>query len=43
LAALAAGRIDVRSLITAEMPLARGDEALAAAGRPGALKILLRV
>lgn len=42
LAALAAQSIDVRSLITAEMPLALGREALEAAARPGAMKILLR-
>jgi threonine dehydrogenase-like Zn-dependent dehydrogenase len=42
LAALAARGVDVRSLITAELPLARGVEALERASRPGAMKILLR-
>jgi threonine dehydrogenase-like Zn-dependent dehydrogenase len=42
LEALAGGRVDVRSLIAAEMPLARGVEALERAAQPGTLKVLLR-
>ena len=35
-------KIDVRSLLSAEFPLARASRALAEAARPGARKILLR-
>jgi len=42
LAALAAGSVDVRSLISAELPLARGVEALEKAREPGVMKVLLR-
>ena len=39
---LRSGRIDVRSLLSAEFPLAHATRALAEASRPGARKILLR-
>lgn len=39
---LRSGKIDVRSLLSAEFPLARATRALAEASRPGARKILLR-
>lgn len=39
---LAAGLIDPSPLITTELPLSRGVEALAKAAEPGALKVLLR-
>jgi threonine dehydrogenase-like Zn-dependent dehydrogenase len=42
LAALRSGRIEVRSLVDEVRPLSRGVEALESAGRPGALKILLK-
>lgn len=42
LAALGARRIDVRSLIDAVVPLSQGIEALESAGRPGALKVLVK-
>ena len=40
---LARGLVDPRGLIEASYPLARCEEALARAARPGASKILLRV
>ena len=43
LAALASGGVEVRSLIAARLPLARGVEALELAARPGTLKVLLEV
>jgi alcohol dehydrogenase len=42
LAAMAEGRIDPRPLIEARYPLAHAERALAHAGRPGTLKVLLR-
>ncbi|HHH11740.1 MAG TPA: hypothetical protein ENK23_06680 [Sorangium sp.] len=42
LAALNDGRIDTASLIDQVYPLERGVEALAHAGQPGTLKVLLR-
>lgn len=42
LAALRSGAIEVRSLLDEVRPLSRGVEALESAGRPGALKILLK-
>jgi len=42
LAALVARRIDVRALIDAVVPLSQGIEALESAGRPGALKVLVK-
>lgn len=42
LRALADGAVDVRSLVMAEIPLARGVEGLELAARPGATKVLLR-
>ncbi len=39
---LRSGKIDVRSLLSAEFPLAHATRALAEASRPGARKILLR-
>jgi threonine dehydrogenase-like Zn-dependent dehydrogenase len=42
LAALVGGGVDVRSLIAAELPLARGVEALELAAQPGVAKVLLR-
>jgi threonine dehydrogenase-like Zn-dependent dehydrogenase len=41
LAALAAGRVDVRSLVDARYPLAEAIAAFEHAARPGALKVLL--
>jgi threonine dehydrogenase-like Zn-dependent dehydrogenase len=41
LAAMADGSVDPRSLVEARYPLARAEEALAHARRPGALKVLL--
>ncbi|GIW45790.1 MAG: alcohol dehydrogenase [Candidatus Binatia bacterium] len=41
LRALARGDVQVRPLITARFPLSRADQALLAAGQPGALKILI--
>jgi threonine dehydrogenase-like Zn-dependent dehydrogenase len=38
---LASGAVDPRPLVEARYPLARADEALAHAGRRGALKILV--
>jgi threonine dehydrogenase-like Zn-dependent dehydrogenase len=43
LRALAAGRVDVESLITAEYPLEQAEQAFAHAQRKGTLKVLLRV
>jgi threonine dehydrogenase-like Zn-dependent dehydrogenase len=40
---LAAGSVPVERLIAARYPLARAEEALAHAGRPGVLKVLLEV
>lgn len=42
LRALERGAVDVESLIAAEFPLSRGEEALALAGLRGTLKVLLR-
>lgn len=42
LAALAAGRVSVAPLVEAVYPLEEGPAAVAHAGRPGALKVLLR-
>ncbi|MDA8217118.1 MAG: alcohol dehydrogenase catalytic domain-containing protein [Dehalococcoidales bacterium] len=42
LRALADTWLDTQSLITAEYPLAKAEEAFAEASRPGALKVLLR-
>lgn len=39
--ALAQGRIDVRSLVTARMPLSEAVDALERAAQPGALKVLI--
>jgi threonine dehydrogenase-like Zn-dependent dehydrogenase len=39
--ALARGSVEVASLVDARVPLARADEALARAARPGALKVLV--
>jgi alcohol dehydrogenase len=39
---LAAGKVDVRSMISAEFPLAEAPAAFAEAARPGVLKVLLR-
>jgi threonine dehydrogenase-like Zn-dependent dehydrogenase len=41
LAALAGGRVEVGALVAERLPLARADEALAHAARPGVLKVLL--
>ena len=41
LEALAAGEIDVGSLVSDRLPLGRGDDALRQAARPGVLKVLL--
>jgi threonine dehydrogenase-like Zn-dependent dehydrogenase len=41
LRALETGAVDVRSLIQARFPLARGDEALRMAAQPGVLKVLI--
>ncbi|WP_437274784.1 alcohol dehydrogenase catalytic domain-containing protein [Sorangium sp. So ce375] len=41
LRALEAGTVDVRSLVSARLPLDRAVEALAAAAAPGALKVLV--
>ena len=41
LRALADGRVDVRSLLTDRVPLARGTEALERAAAPGAIKVLI--
>jgi len=41
--ALAARQVDVKSLISRVMPLAQGVEALAEAGRPENIKVLLKV
>jgi threonine dehydrogenase-like Zn-dependent dehydrogenase len=43
LAALQAGRVRVEDLIAGEYPFARGVQALQAAARPGALKILINL
>jgi len=42
LAALRSGQIDVRALLDEMRPLSEGIEALESAGRPGALKILMK-
>ncbi|HXK24901.1 MAG TPA: alcohol dehydrogenase catalytic domain-containing protein [Myxococcota bacterium] len=42
LRALAEDRVDVDSLVSRRVPLARADEALARAAEPGALKILIQ-
>jgi len=42
LASLASGRLEVADLVSADYPLARGEEAFEAAGRPGAMKVLVR-
>jgi threonine dehydrogenase-like Zn-dependent dehydrogenase len=39
--ALAAGRVEVDSLVHARYPLAEGAEAFAEAARPGVLKVLI--
>jgi threonine dehydrogenase-like Zn-dependent dehydrogenase len=41
LRALSEGRVEVESLISARVPLARAQEALARAAAPGALKVLI--
>jgi threonine dehydrogenase-like Zn-dependent dehydrogenase len=41
LAALASGAVDVRSLVSDRLPLARADAALRRAAEPGVLKVLL--
>jgi threonine dehydrogenase-like Zn-dependent dehydrogenase len=41
LAALAAGAVDVRPLVSARVPLARANEALRLAAEPGARKVLI--
>jgi threonine dehydrogenase-like Zn-dependent dehydrogenase len=41
LRALEAGSVDVRSLISARVPLDRADEALRKAGEPGVLKVVI--
>jgi alcohol dehydrogenase len=41
LRAMAEGRVDPRPLVQARYPLAQAEQALAHAGRPGALKVLL--
>ena len=43
IAALAAKRVDVSALVSAECPLERGVEAFQRAAAPGVLKVLLRV
>jgi threonine dehydrogenase-like Zn-dependent dehydrogenase len=43
LAALRSGSVDVRSLVSAKLPLERGVEALDLAARPGALKVLIEM
>jgi threonine dehydrogenase-like Zn-dependent dehydrogenase len=43
IAMLARKEVDVRSLITRQLPLERGMEALAAAGEPRQMKVLLKI
>ena len=43
LAALASGSVEVRSLVSARLPLERGIEAFDLAARPGTLKVLLEI
>ena len=43
LQALGEGSVDVTSLVEERLPLARADEALRRAARPGALKVLVEV
>jgi threonine dehydrogenase-like Zn-dependent dehydrogenase len=41
--ALAAGRVRVKDLVSGRYPLARGEEAFAAATAPGAMKVILNI